>query len=111
MLGKRLKAYRTNKNISQKKVGDLVQRDIQTIRSWEEGKSEPKASELVKLSDFFGISLDELCRGEETKLDKKLQIQIEETKKLSEEEKKCLDIVLEAIIARHYTNTIKFTER
>ena len=53
MLGKRLKTYRMNKKISQKKIGELVDRDIQTIRSWEDGKSEPKASELVKLSDFY----------------------------------------------------------
>ncbi|MCB6155009.1 RstR family transcriptional repressor [Escherichia coli] len=110
MLGKRLKTYRMDKKISQKKIGELVNRDIQTIRSWEDGKSEPKASELVKLSDFYGISLDELCRGEETELDKKIQIQIAETRKLNEEEKKCLDIMLEAIIARHYANSIKFTE-
>lgn len=71
MLGKRLKTYRMNKKISQKKIGELVDRDIQTIRSWEDGKSEPKASELVKLSDFYGVSLDEMCRGEETVLDKK----------------------------------------
>ncbi|EPL3054982.1 TPA: helix-turn-helix domain-containing protein [Escherichia coli] len=110
MLGKRLKTYRMNKKISQKKIGELVDRDIQTIRSWEDGKSEPKASELVKLSDFYGVSLDEMCRGEETVLDKKIQIQIEETRKLNEDEKKCLDIMLEAIIARHYANTIKFTD-
>ncbi|HBC1013350.1 TPA: helix-turn-helix transcriptional regulator [Escherichia coli] len=109
MIGNRLKTYRTDKKISQKEIGKLVDRDIQTIRSWEDGKSEPKASELIKLSDFYGISLDELCRGEETKLDKKIQIQIAETKKLNEEEKKCLNIMLEAIIARHYANSIKFT--
>lgn len=110
MLGKRLKTYRVNKKTSQKKIGELVDRDIQTIRSWEEGKSEPKASELVKLSDFYGVSLDEMCRGEETALDKKIQIQIAETRKLNEDEKKCLDIMLEAIIARHYANSIKFTD-
>ena len=110
MLGEKLKRYRKDRKLSQKAIGEIVKRDIQTIRSWEDGKSEPKASELVKLSDFYGISLDEICRGEETMLDKKIQIQIAETRKLNEEEKKCIDMMLEAIISRHYANSIKFTD-
>ncbi|EFK6855030.1 TPA: helix-turn-helix transcriptional regulator [Escherichia coli] len=110
MLGEKLKRYRKDRKLSQKAIGEIVKRDIQTIRSWEDGKSEPKASELVKLSDFYGVSLDEICRGEETMLDKKIQIQIAETRKLNEEEKKCIDMMLEAIISRHYANSIKFTD-
>ena len=30
---------------------------------WKQGKSAPKVEKLLKIADFFGVTLDELVRG------------------------------------------------
>lgn len=34
-----------------------------TFSEWKRGKSVPKVPKLLKIADFFGITLDELVRG------------------------------------------------
>jgi transcriptional regulator with XRE-family HTH domain len=46
---------------SQASIESVVERRQQTISNWLNGKGEPDASDLVKLSHFFGISIDDLC--------------------------------------------------
>ena len=33
-----------------------------TLSAWKRGKNTPKIEKLIKLADFFGITLDELAR-------------------------------------------------
>jgi transcriptional regulator with XRE-family HTH domain len=46
---------------SQASIESVVERRQQTISNWLAGKGEPDASDLIKLSHFFGISIDDLC--------------------------------------------------
>lgn len=34
-----------------------------TLTDWKQGKSAPKVEKLLKIADFFGVTLDELVRG------------------------------------------------
>ena len=34
-----------------------------TFSEWKKGKAVPKVPKLLKIADFFGITLDELVRG------------------------------------------------
>lgn len=34
-----------------------------TFSEWKKGKGTPKVNKLIKIADFFGITLDELARG------------------------------------------------
>lgn len=34
-----------------------------TFTEWKKGKATPKVEKLIKLADFFGITLDELVRS------------------------------------------------
>ena len=63
-LGERIYQLRTAKNLSQ---GDLAERlDVsrQSISKWENNNATPDLEKILKLSEVFGISLDELVKGE-----------------------------------------------
>lgn len=63
-LGKRINQYRMEHSMSQ---GDLAERlgvSRQSISKWETDSSVPDLDKLVKLSEIFGVTLDELVMGE-----------------------------------------------
>ena len=61
MLDKNLKRLRKQKKLSQEKLARLVDISYNTISKIEAGKAKnPTFDTLSKLSDVFGISIDEL---------------------------------------------------
>jgi transcriptional regulator with XRE-family HTH domain len=58
-----LKEARTAKNISQSEIAEMVGVTKQTYLKWENGATEPKASQVVKLAEALSISETEICRG------------------------------------------------
>ncbi len=58
--GERLKELRTEKEISQKQLGELFGVSGNTIHAWETDKQEPPLLTVVKLSDYFNVSCDYL---------------------------------------------------
>jgi len=36
------------------------------LTDWKNGKSSPKVDKLLKIADYFGVTLDDLVRQEET---------------------------------------------
>lgn len=55
-----LKALRTTAGIWQKQLADALNTSPKTISHWETGYSEPSVEQLIRLADYFDISLDEL---------------------------------------------------
>lgn len=53
-----LKAARINANMTQKEAAKLLNVDKSTIISWENGKTQPKYTQFVKLSEIYGIPLE-----------------------------------------------------
>ena len=60
--GKKLRAARMAMNLTQQKIADDFFITRQTISSWENGNSYPDVMTLIKLSDYFGFSIDEILR-------------------------------------------------
>ena len=56
----RLKELRTERNISQKELGELMNMSKMAISHWESGHSEPSIAQLIRLSEFFEVSVDYL---------------------------------------------------
>ena len=56
-------ALRTARGMSQLELAEALDVSRQSISKWETGAAVPELDKLVKLSDVFGITLDELVRG------------------------------------------------
>lgn len=56
----RLKELRTEKNLSQNDLAKLLNMSKMAISHWESGHSEPSISQLVLLSEHFGVTVDYL---------------------------------------------------
>lgn len=54
---------RKSKHLSQEELGHEIGVSRQTISKWESGQSYPDFQRLVLLSDYYGLSLDELVRN------------------------------------------------
>ena len=55
-----LKELRIEKSVTQLELAKLVNMSKMAISHWEKGHSEPSISQLIILSDFFGVSVDYL---------------------------------------------------
>ena len=63
-LQNQIKKYRANMDLSQEELAEKVYVTRQTISNWENGKSYPDIHSLLLLSNLFGISLDQLIKGD-----------------------------------------------
>lgn len=106
MIGDRLKALRNEKNISQKKAANEINVDIQTIRAWERGTSEPRASEIVKIAQLYETSANEIV-NDETNKNERFNARLQATEKLCEEERICIDTMIEAMLIRHHSKNTR----
>ena len=59
-LGEKIYALRTARNLSQGDLAEALDVSRQSISKWETGGSVPELDKLIKLSEVFGVSLDEL---------------------------------------------------
>ncbi|MDF2523247.1 MAG: helix-turn-helix domain protein [Clostridiales bacterium] len=62
----RLKFLRLEKNLTQKQLGDKLNKPRGTIATWESGNGTPDISTIVDIADFFGVSLDYLLARSNT---------------------------------------------
>ncbi|MGT2682549.1 helix-turn-helix domain-containing protein [Streptococcus porci] len=65
IFAEQLKKFRQEKNISQEELAKQLFISRQAISKWENGDATPDLGNLVKLSEIFKISLDELVKGEQ----------------------------------------------
>ena len=63
---KGLKEIRRQKKLSQVKVSMDLNMSREAISNYETGRRSPDIDMLVKMSDYFGVSIDYLIRGEDT---------------------------------------------
>lgn len=59
-----IKEARLKEKLKQEEAAELVGVTVQTYSKWENGKTEPKASQVAKLSEILGISTAAICKGE-----------------------------------------------
>lgn len=63
-LGAMIYQLRTQRNMSQGDLADALNVSRQSISKWENDNSVPELDKLIKLSQLFDITLDELVSGE-----------------------------------------------
>lgn len=66
-LSNKLVTLRKEKGYTQEKTAELLEVPHKRYASWEEGRAEPHTEMLLKISDFYGITVGELLRDEITK--------------------------------------------
>lgn len=59
-----LKKLRESKGISQRKLAEELGLSQSTVGMWESGKNRPEYSNLIKLAEIFGVSVNELTENE-----------------------------------------------
>lgn len=64
-LGERIYELRNEKNLSQGDLSDALDVSRQSVSKWENNMAVPDLDKLIKLSDIFEVSLDELVGREE----------------------------------------------
>jgi len=60
-----LRTLRQEKNISQRKLGEMLDVCNQTISFWETGSREPDLDTLVKIANIFEVSVDFMLNNKE----------------------------------------------
>lgn len=63
-LGEKILEMRTKANISQSDLANALNVSRQSVSKWETNSSKPELDKLMKMSEIFNISLDELVYGD-----------------------------------------------
>ena len=61
-LSEKILSLRTQLGLSQEELAEQLEVSRQSVSKWETGQSVPDLDKLIKLSDLFGVTLDELAR-------------------------------------------------
>lgn len=69
MLGEKIQFYRKNKNMSQEALADALGVTRQSISLWETDQSMPSTDNLLKMSELFNVSIDELRGNKKEEVD------------------------------------------
>lgn len=64
-LGETIYKLRTEKQLSQGDLADMLEVSRQSISKWENNSAIPELDKIVKLSEIFDVSLDMLVKGVE----------------------------------------------
>ena len=67
-----IRAYRSSLGLSQEELAEAVYVTRQTISNWETGKSYPDIQSLLRLSALYGVSLDQLIKGDAERIKEKI---------------------------------------
>ena len=70
---KQIKKYRSELSLSQEEFADKIFVTRQTVSNWENDKSYPDINSLVLMSNVFGVSLDNLIKGDVDEMNEKIK--------------------------------------
>ncbi|MCI9216508.1 helix-turn-helix transcriptional regulator [Lachnospiraceae bacterium 42-17] len=88
-IGKKLKNARMSSGLTQECVAEELEVSRQTISNWENEKSYPDIVSVIKLSDLYSVSLDELLKG-----DIKMMEHLEESTNVVKSNRKLIGAIL-----------------
>ena len=78
-----LQYLRKKNKITQEELAEELNLSRQSVSKWETGEAYPETDKLIALCDIFGVTLDELLRGDLTK-----EVENEEVNEVKEEDEK-----------------------
>ena len=97
-LGSRITEHRKSKGVTQDQLAEHMGVSSQAVSKWENDLSCPDITLLPKLAEYFGITIDELLRGENSR-----SVQV-----VSEEKRKDLNkMVLKVLVNRSNGDIVK----
>ena len=67
-ISKNIKKLRTAQNLSQEALAEKLFISRQAVSSWENNRTQPDIEMIGKLSEIFGVSIEELIYGEKPKI-------------------------------------------
>ncbi|MBQ2997927.1 MAG: helix-turn-helix transcriptional regulator [Oscillospiraceae bacterium] len=69
-LGEKIYKFRTDKNLSQGDLSDMLGVSRQSVSKWENDAATPDLDKIIKLAEVFGTSIDELVKDNAATLPK-----------------------------------------
>ena len=103
---KNLKLLRNEKGISQQRLANVLGLSQQSINKYENHSSEPDINTLIAIADYFDTSVDYLLGYNNERELKNIRLKPEEEtlirkyRKLSAEERVCIDTLTDTYISR-----------
>lgn len=82
-VAEKIKSARTTKGLTQEQAAGKLLVSRQTISNWENGKSLPDIVSVIRMSEIYDLTIDELLKG-----DQKLMEKIEKDNQAAQREKK-----------------------
>lgn len=74
--GKKLRELRKQKEMTGQELGNIVEVTRAAVTNWEAGVREPDSKTMIKIADFFNVSLDDLLDREHGAASKKRTVRI-----------------------------------
>lgn len=93
-LGERIYRLRTEKNLSQGDLAELLEVSRQSISKWENNNAVPDLEKIIKMSDIFKVSLDELLKGEKISRNTEKTIQLSQVNETANPQRKIIGTIL-----------------
>lgn len=79
--GNKIQLQRKKKGMTQEELGEELNVSRQTITKWESNQSFPEIKKIIKLSYFFGVTIDYLLKDEIEDEEKNISLTIEKEEK------------------------------
>lgn len=73
MLSEKIYELRRKSGLSQEQLADKIGVSRQAISKWESGSSTPELEKLILLSEFFGVSIDDLAKENQEVVSKNVE--------------------------------------
>lgn len=64
VIGKTIKKHMKINNLTMKELGKKIDKGESTVAMWISGKSQPRLSTILSLTDIFNITTDQLLYGD-----------------------------------------------
>ena len=93
-IGDKIKNAREENNLTQTQASENLMVSRQTISNWENGKSLPDILSVIRMSELYQISLDELLKG-----DKEMMAKIEKDIEIRKKEKNIIKYAWISVLA------------
>ena len=70
-----LKSLRKSRKITQSELGNMLGYGYTAISNYESGRNEPSINDLIRLADYFNVSLDYLTDRNIKNVDKEIELE------------------------------------
>ena len=70
MIAEKIRNARKEKEYTQEQVAENLRVSRQTISNWENGKSLPDIISVIRMSELYDVSLDEMLKGDKVLIEK-----------------------------------------